>query len=196
MLNPNRRNLLRASALAALGACLPTYAAGQFPRALHPDRQLPARGFVDELGEEFKVSRIYTMECAQSMPEKSYNFRPTAEERTFGQQMVHIAEALQALYQMQVAEKAAPDQPFSEAGLEPVNSKLEVLTRLDSAFALVEKGLARLNGAALEKRVELLGVPATKMRVLHFLLDHTAHHRGESVVYMRLQGVKPPVFRA
>jgi uncharacterized damage-inducible protein DinB len=188
--------MLRASALAAFGACLPHAAAAQFPRAARPDRSPGGRGFIDELAEEFRISRTYTMECAQSMPEANYGFRPSQEERTFGQQMVHIAEALQALYQIHIAEKPPPEQPFSEAGLEPVKSKLDVLTRLDSAFTMIEKGLARLNDAALERRVEFLGASATKLRVLHFLLDHTAHHRGEIIVYMRLQGVKPPVFRA
>jgi uncharacterized damage-inducible protein DinB len=197
MSHPNRRTILRASALAMFGACVPPGWGHQFPRVpRQEERPVPGRNFAAELINEFKVSHVYTMECAQSMPEKSYDFRPTPEERSFGQQMVHIAEALDALYQMLIADKPAPMQPFSEAGQEPVKSKLDVLNKLEAAFNQVEKGVAGLSDSALDKRVELLGAPATKLRVLHFLLDHTAHHRGEVVVYMRLKGVKPPVFRA
>jgi uncharacterized damage-inducible protein DinB len=196
MLDSDRRTILRASALAMFGACAPAIWGHQFPRLpRQEERPVPGRNFAAELINEFKVSHTYSMECAQSMPEKSYDFRPTPEERSFGQQMVHIAETLDALYQIHIEDRPAPGRPFSEAGQEAVKSKLDVLNQLEAAFNQVEKGIAGLSDSALDKRVELLGAPATKLRVLHFLLDHTAHHRGE-VVYMRLSGVQPPVFRA
>jgi uncharacterized damage-inducible protein DinB len=152
---------------------------------------------VPDLLAAFKVSHTFSMECAQSMPEAHYAFRPVPDERSFGQQMVHIAETLSAIYDMSVEENPpAKDQPFSEAGLEPVKSKLDVLNKVESAFLQVEKGVARLSDTMLDKRVELLAQPATKLRVLQFLLEHTAHHRGQTVVYMRLKGVTPPAFRA
>jgi uncharacterized damage-inducible protein DinB len=197
MSDRKRRAIVRASALAVFGACVPSAWTAQLPRLPRQgERAASGRSFVAELLDEFKLSHTYTMECAQSMPEKEYDFRPAPEERSFGQQMVHIAEALQTLYQMHVEERLAPEQPFSEAGMEPVKSKLDVLHKLESAYTVVEKGMAKLSDGALDKRVELLGSPASKLRVLHFLLDHTAHHRGEAVVYMRIKGVKPPVFRA
>ncbi len=194
MHNSSRRTWLYASALAAFGSCVRAAGANQFARTYQAERA--GRSLLPELLEAFQKSHTYSMECAQSMPEGHYGFRPVPDERSFGQQMVHIAEALSAIYTMNIDEKPAPDQPFSEAGMEPVNSKLDVLRTLESSFVLVEKGIARLSDAMLEKRVELLGKPATKLRVLQFLLEHTAHHRGQVIVYMRLKGVTPPAFRA
>jgi uncharacterized damage-inducible protein DinB len=196
MHSPSRRSLLYASAVAAFGSCLPAACANHFPHVRQGvERASSGRSLVPELLDAFKMSHTYSMECAQSMPEANYAFRPVPEERSFGQQMVHISEALSALYRMNIEEDLTPE-PLSEAGMEPVKSKLDVLNKLESAFTLVERGIAGLTDAMLEKRVELLAHPATKIRVLQFLLEHTAHHGGQIVVYMRLKGVTPPVFRA
>ena len=78
-----------------------------------------------------------------------------------------------------------------------VKSKADVMVELKDAFEYVEKAAPQLNDGVLEARVRFLANrEISKRRVLRFLLDHTTHHRGQTVVYLRLSGVRPPLYRA
>ncbi|HXE89397.1 MAG TPA: DinB family protein [Terriglobales bacterium] len=199
MLPVSRRSLMRSSAIAALALCVPEVWP-QGSRVLR-DTQQPigpaGAGVVTDFLDEIRLSHAYTVECAQAMAEPRYSLRPTPDMRTFGQQLVHIAESVQAIYEMFIEEKAKPAQVFSEAGQESVPSKILVVAKLHENFGYVERAALRLDGGTLEDSVPMFGGrPMTKRRVLRYLLDHATHHRGQIIVYMRLAGARPPQYRA
>ena len=195
----SRRALLRASVLGLLAGCAPAMwpqsERGGYPR---PGlRRGPTADAVSELMDEISLARACTVECAEAMPEDHYGFRPVAEERSFGQQMVHIAESVRSLFEVFVQDKTQPTVMFSEAGKEVVKSKADVLTQLRESFTYAHRGAADLTDVDLELRVQFLeNRPFSKSRVVRFLLDHATYHRGESAVYMRLNGIRPPRYRA
>jgi len=195
----SRRALLRASMLGLVAGCAPMMWAqserGGYPR---PGlRRGPTADAVSEFMDEISQARACTVECAETMPEEHYGFRPVAEERTFGQQMVHIGESVRSLFEVFVQDKAQPTFTLSEAGKETVKSKADVVSLLRESFTYVQHGAADLSDVDLELRVQFLeNRPFSKGRVVRFLLDHATYHRGESAVYMRLNGVKPPRYRA
>ena len=195
----SRRALMRSSLVAAFASCLPELWA-QRPAA-DPVGARPAAGaqiqFIPEFLDELKLSRAYTLECAHAMPGEKYEFRPVPEVRSFGQQMVHISEAVSGLYELFVEGKKAPTHPFSEGGQEPVLSKEEIIARLGLGFDYVERAAAKLRASALREPTKIFGGKViSKHRMLRFLLDHTTHHRGQTVVYLRLNHIQPPLYRA
>ncbi len=193
-----RRSLVQSSAAAVLGLCAPQLW-GQARTLGHAPAQTVTRapsGFLFDFADQARLSRAYTLECAQTMPEAKYFFRPVPEERTFGQQMVHVAESWRGIYEMFIDGKEA-SVTLSEAGQELVKSKGDVLAQLRDSFDFVDRAVARLSDAALEVRVQFIdNREVVRRRVLEFMLDHTTHHRAQCVVYMRINGVRPPVYRA
>jgi len=196
-----RRAVMRTSLVAAFASCLPELWA-QRPTA---DRVAvrPAAGagaqiqFIPEFLDELKLSRAYTLECAHAMPAEKYEFRPVPEVRSFGQQMVHLSEAMPGLFELFIEGKKAPTHPFSEGGREPVLSKEEIIARLGVGFDYVERAAAKLNPSVLRQTTKTFGGKVvSKHRMLRFLLDHTTHHRGQTVVYLRLNHIQPPLYRA
>lgn len=196
----SRRTLMSSSLIAAFASCLPELWAQGKPDPVvvtHAAGGAPQIQFIPEFLDELKLSRAYTLECAQAMPAEKYEFRPVPEVRTFGQQMVHISEAVAGLYELFVEGKKAPTHPFSEGGKEPSLSKEEVLARLGMSFDSVERSAAKLNPAVLRQTTKIFGgAVISKHRMLRFLLDHTTHHRGQTVVYLRLNHIQPPLYRA
>ena len=193
----SRRALLISSVTAALGMCAPElWPQGRtLGHITQPGR--PTVGYTLDLSDELRISRAYTLECAEAMTEAKYFFRPVPEERTFGQQMVHISESLRGLFEIFVEGKTAPSSALSEAGKELVRSKTDVIIGLRDSYDYVEQGCTRLNDGILQARVQFLNNrEVSKGRVLRFLLDHTTHHRGQTIVYMRLNGLTPPKYRA
>ena len=150
---------------------------------------------MEEFLEAVRQSRAYTLECAMAMPEDKYNFRPVPEVRSFGQQLVHIAEANGSIMEWHVEGKKNPSWPYSGDGKERVTSKADVIAQLNAAYDYIEKGLSQMTDAMLRERVKAEDTEESRQWGLHLLLDHATHHRGQVVVYLRLNGIKPPEYR-
>ena len=195
----SRRTLMRSSLVAAFAGCMPqlwAQTASPDPVAARPAAGTGLR-MIPEFLDELKLSRAYTLECAQAMPAEKYEFRPVPEVRTFGQQLVHLSEAVPGLYELFIEGKKTPTHPFSEGGKEPVLSKEEIIARLGLGFDYVERAAAKLRDSALRQPTKIFGGKViSKHRMLRFLLDHTTHHRGQTVVYLRLNRIQPPLYRA
>jgi len=200
----SRRALVKSSALWALAAWPAALWSQQ--RAVQgsripgvqddPGTRINTTAVADFL-DEVRQSRAFTMECAQAMPENKYGFRPAQDIRSFGQQMVHIAEAVPGLFELFIEGKTPPEHTFSEAGQEKFASKADVLAQLNGGFGYVERAGLTLRNEALETTVKWFdGRIMTKRRMLRLILDHATHHRAQSIVYLRLSGFRPPPYRA
>jgi uncharacterized damage-inducible protein DinB len=188
----SRRALLRTSVMVAAAASVPAFAQ-QAATAAAPS----ANPEVDDLKNAFAASHAYTVDMANVMPEEKYHFKPVPldEIRTFGQQMVHIGDGVSRLFQHFVEQKKL--DPPTEAAKEQFGSKADVIKKLDEAYQYVQDAVAKMTDADLNKLVPFFGgkqVPARQ--VLRTILDHSTHHRAQTVVYIRLNGLKPATYRA
>lgn len=198
MASLSRRTLIKDSPLAAIALCMPqtwlqATSGSTSPRM--PETGSSARALVEEIVEEARQSRAYTIECAMAMPEDKYNFRPVPEVRSFGQQMVHIAEANGSIMEWHVEGKKNPSWPYSGDGKERVTSKADVIAQLMASYDYIEKGLSQMTDERLRDRVKTKEGEFSKNWGLHLILDHATHHRSQVVVYLRLNGIKPPEYR-
>jgi len=194
MAGVSRRVIVQSAAWAAIASCIPEVEA---QTATPKPKSGMSTSIVADFLDEVRQSRAYTLECAQAMPEDKYSFRPVPDTRTFGQQMVHVAESFPGLYELLIEGKTAPTHTFSEAGKEQVGLREDVVRRLNEGFGYVERAALRLKVKSLEDIVQGVGGrEITKRRALRFLLDHTTHHRGQAVIYLRMCGVRPPQYRA
>lgn len=188
----SRRALLRNSLIVATAAGVPAFAQQAASAAASA-----AATEVDDFKRAFATSHAYTVDMANAMPEEKYHFKPVPldEIRTFGQQMVHIGDAVSRLFEHFVEQKKIG--PPTEAAKETFTSKADVIGKLDAAYKYVEDAVAKMTDADLNKMVPFFGgkqVPARQ--VLRTILDHSTHHRAQTVVYIRLNGLKPATYRA
>lgn len=189
----SRRALLRGSLLTAAAAAAPAFAQTKPDAAPAAASGNPK---VDDLKKAFATSRAFSIEMATAMPDDKYKFQPVPEVRSFGQQMVHIADSLRGIYEQFVEEKK-PTVVFSEGGTEAVGSKTEVLAKLETQYQYVQDAIAKFDDARLEQPAKFFGGRTLPTReLLRILLDHCTHHRAQTVVYLRLNGIKPASYRA
>jgi len=196
----SRRAWMKSSAIAALALCADEMWGKQIERSRRDDAGpafVPPFTYLPDFSDKLALSRDYTLECVLAMPENRFGYRPIPDMRTFGQHMVHVAESVRGLFELFIEEKKAATNPLSEAGQELVRSRLEVAGQLRQSFDYVEKALAGLSETELGQRVAFLNNRQfARWRVLDFILDHTTHHRGQTIVYLRMCGVRPPIYRA
>ena len=131
------------------------------------------------------------MKIADAMPEEKFGFRATPPERTFGEQILHVAEA-NVVQMGRFESKATPPAVNMKA-----TSKAEILKALADSF---DFGTAALNEqtdqsmvlTAATTRYDRFMGPSTKARVVYYVIGHTWDIYGQMVVYLRLNGITPP----
>ena len=195
----SRRSIIKGSPLAAIALCMPEIclqAARRNASPEKPETTSSTGAVIEEFLEQLRHSRAYTIECAVAMPEDKYAFRPVPEVRSFGQQLVHIAEANGSIMEWHVEAKKNPSWPYSGNGKERITSKGDVIAQLNASYDYIEKGLSHMTDAMLRDRVKAEdGQEFSRQWGLHLILDHATHHRGQVVAYLRMNRIKPPEYR-
>ncbi len=146
--------------------------------------------FLSDFQLKWKNASEYTLEFAQSMPEDRYDFKPMEDEMSFREQLKHIAGNMVWLSSSYLKGSENHVDPQKSG-----DSKKEILLMLDKAFDYAQKTIASLTEAELNEQVDFFAGQMTRRRILLLLTDHVTHHRGQLVVYLRLNDIKPPRYR-
>lgn len=140
--------------------------------------------------EKLKNAKLYTLAVINLMPEALFDFKPIADEMTFKEQIVHIGQNLFWLSSKYIAEEANPS-PETKAELNK-RSKVELLTFISNAYDYAMKSCTKINSQNLAKQAIFFAGPKNKYQFLNLIQDHQTHHRAQIIVYLRLNGIKPP----
>jgi len=153
---------------------------------------LRADPMMDEFLARWATTRAFTLEVADAMPEADYGFKPTPGEMGFGALMWHIAIANEFRFSQVAGVAFTPP-----AGPLPAD-KATILKGVAASFDRCAALAAKLTPAQLDAsyQVDWVGMPtATGRQILSAMFTHTAHHRGQAEVYLRLKGIVPPKYR-
>ena len=149
----------------------------------------------DALVKHWKVTGDFTLAVARLMPAESYGFRPVPVELSFGQLMVQIGGAnLSACANASgLARPAIPPKIAQSVRDEKAEVDKDAAVQfLADSFAFCNQAVASI---APEKLDAMAGPANRRMTAFEWLwayFTHTAHHRGQAEVYLRLKGIKPP----
>jgi len=146
---------------------------------------------VADLVKEWERSKAYTKEYLDAMPESGYALKPTPEMRSFAEQVLHLSDANYGFASAATGAKS----PFGQGELEKTSdkSKANVTKLVLGSYDFVIDNIKKMSEAQLDEQVKLFGsFDMTKRLALAKAFEHQAHHRGQTTVYLRLAGVKPP----
>lgn len=161
------------------------------PLALCALLALPAfaahSAYHQELLKHWQVSKEFTLAVADLMPAASYDFKPNAEEMSFGELMVHIGDANTRNFALVSGTQAVakPAKTDKEAAMKFLAESFDHCIR--SLENLAENKLDAMSGPE--------GRQLTGRERLWSYFTHTAHHRGQAEVYLRVKNIKPPAYR-
>jgi len=124
------------------------------------------------------------------MPDETYHFKPVEEVRSFADQMLHIAQSSIFFATAYLGGTDAPESDYSTEG----KSKSEIVELLEEAFDYCTGILISLTDEQLHEEIETFAGVLPKNEVVLFMRDHVTHHRGQTVVYLRLNGIVPPEY--
>jgi hypothetical protein len=151
----------------------------------------------ETLVKHWKVTTDFTIAVANAMPKEGYNFKPVPEELSFGQLMIQIGSAnINACALASGMERpAVPEKLTAAYKDEKIDvDKESAVSFLTDTFAFCNKAVAAVTP---EKLDAMVGTGTRKMTGFEWLwsyFTHTAHHRGQAEVYLRIKGIKPPTY--
>ena len=147
----------------------------------------------DALVKHWKVTSDFTIAVANAMPADQYGFKPVPAEMSFSLVLVQVAGANMSACSNASGMARLPIPPVISEALknEKDVDKETVLKLLGDTFDFCQKAVASMTPEKLDAVVG----GTRKMTGFEWLwsyFTHTAHHRGQLEVYLRLKGIKPP----
>jgi len=127
------------------------------------------------------ADKIVTL--ADALPDAQYSFRPSADVRSFADQLRHVAFWNQ--YAGRTLRREAADGAANELAPNSYPTKAKILPALRQSFDDVTTHLKKENGALEQGDVDT---------VVSFI-EHNGEHYGQLVLYLRLNGIVPPASR-
>ena len=170
---------MRAAVLSTLFLLAPALSAAQTPSS-------------SALGD-WERSRRNVLAYIDAMPESAMGFRPTPGVRTFAEQFDHIVTT-----NLQVAARALKGvQQFPTLGDSAVylHDKAALKAYATASYDYVLEALKAATPASLSQPTKVYGPDVQPaFRWMELSLEHSVWTLGQTVPYLRLNGVTPPAY--
>lgn len=126
--------------------------------------------------------------AAEEMPADKYSFRPTPQQMSFAQIVLHLAEGNDYLCGTIGGQKAP-----ARAKIDTTASKEALVSRLRETFAFCGRALASLDDSKLDEQLPFFGGrPMSRAGVMTVTTGDWADHYSQAAIYLRLNGQLPP----
>jgi uncharacterized damage-inducible protein DinB len=141
--------------------------------------------------KDWERAEAYTLDYLNAMPADKYSFKAVDSIRSFAQQMLHLSAGNVGLIGI------ATDQKIQFPGRD-LETSATAQTK-DSVVYYVTKSydfaIASVKSFDPGKFGEITGPGKNKVTRYAWLLkafEHQTHHRGQTTIYIRLLGIRPP----
>ena len=144
--------------------------------------------FLNAAITKLRDAKEYTLKVAQLMPADKYSYKPVPTEMSFAEQLLHLAENLDWLSTSYLGNA----KPMLTKEDKALKKKEDILPLLEKTYDFSLNILERFDAAHLADTVSFFAGPKTKLQIINLVNDHQTHHRAQMIVYLRLNGIKPP----
>ena len=174
---------------------------------LHAGQPMPtpqsggAGSITADLLKDWTAQQSTLRQLADAMPADKFGYKPSAIQRTYGEQIMHIA-----LINLDLLKTIGGKAPAPSFTAESVKTKVDMVKALSDSY---DYGIALLKeqmDASIAEKVRaptfvgtgagamFLG-PSSRARIFWFLMSHSMDIYGQMVVYARANGIVPPASR-
>jgi len=148
----------------------------------------------DQIIADWTRHRQTVLAYVDAMPDSAMTFRPTPGVRSFAEQIVHITST-----NLEVAARALRGDsvpPFLPDSQTTTYDKAALRDYAARSYDYVLEALRAATPAVLARRMPMFGVDAqSAARWMQMAHEHAAWTLGQTVPYLRLNGVTPPEYK-
>jgi len=148
--------------------------------------------FIKDYLERWENSRKYLIKIAEMMPEENYDFKATSESLSFAENFMHVGFAIDWHTQSILGGRGTRDYKTDTIYKVHNKSKKEMIATLNKTFDEATLLIKNFDVKQFDDELDYFGLKRTKRQIFLLLADHVTHHRGQMLVYLRLNGIVPP----
>lgn len=146
-----------------------------------------------QLVEDWERQRANVLAYIDAMPDSAMGFHPTPGVRDFAQQIVHFVST--NLEIAAIALRGLKEAPFTLDSAQ-LHQKAALRDYTDRSYAYLLEALRGATPSQLLKASSVYNLPPqSASRWLSLSYEHAAWTLGQTVPYLRLNGVTPPAYK-
>ena len=145
-----------------------------------------------QLVKDWERAKTYTVDYLNTMPADKYSFKAVDSIRSFAQQMLHLAATNYFLMSMATDQQAPAWAQFSLENNKTAQNKDSVMYYVTKSYEFCRDAVKNCDPKKWGEKKTIFGFEETKFALMQKAFEHQGHHRGQTTIYIRLQGIKPP----
>ena len=141
--------------------------------------------------KDWERAKAYTVDYLNTMPADKYGFKAVDSIRSFAQQMLHLAQGNVNL----ISNGTGQQRIFGSSALESsptAQTKDSVMYYVVQSYDFALQGLKALDPDRLGEVTGTGRYKETRYAWILKAFEHQSHHRGQTTIYIRLLGIRPP----
>ncbi|QJW92447.1 DinB family protein [Spirosoma taeanense] len=146
---------------------------------------------INQMVADWQRAREFTKEYLDAMPEDGVNYKPNPEIRSFAEQMLHLASA-NFFFVSTATGKANPYAGKSLEKMDDMKTKASLTKAVMESYDFAIDGLKGMNDAQMGEKVKFGNNELSRELAFAKAFEHQTHHRGQTTLYLRMKGIKPP----
>ena len=154
---------------------------------------LTASDIKDQMIKDWERAKAYTIDYLNTMPANKYSFKPVDSVRSFGQHMLHLAQ-----FNCGIVSAATDDPVPAWVTSDPQHrmvsqNKDSVFYYVTASYDFCINAIKQSDTNKWGEKKKIFGeFEETRFALMNKAFEHQTHHRGQTTVYIRLQGIIPP----
>ncbi|PWT71858.1 MAG: damage-inducible protein DinB [Bacteroidetes bacterium] len=137
-------------------------------------------------------AKDYTIEYLNTMPADKYGFRPVDSIRSFAEQMLHLAQSQINLISAASGREKLYGNTFILDKSETAKNKDSVVYYVKASYDFAIDAITQMDPSRLGEKIDVRNLHITRLTWFNKAFEHQTHHRGQTTIYIRLLGIKPP----
>jgi uncharacterized damage-inducible protein DinB len=156
----------------------------------------PSAGISAEFLDQWNRTGQRLVEMAQDFPEDKFDYKAAPTQRTFAEQLLHVAGSNYFFINAASGAKQ-PDDSIENPSRAAYKTRAQVVAFIQKSYA---DGAAVIQQQGDKGMLEAVKSPFgnemyTRATTWTFAMNHANEHYGQCVVYYRLNGLVPPETR-
>jgi len=155
--------------------------------------QLSMSDIRDQMVKDWQRAKAYTVEYLNTMPANKYSFKAVDSIRSFAEQMLHLASG-NILLMMNAAD-VKPSSWFASdiEHSKTAQNKDSVMYYVTNSYDYCVDAVKNFDISRWNESTKMFNMfTQSRYALMNKAFEHQGHHRGQTTIYIRLQGIKPP----
>jgi uncharacterized damage-inducible protein DinB len=146
-----------------------------------------------QMVKDWERAKDYTIEYLNTMPADKYSFKATDSVRSFAQQMLHLATANVFLMSNATTDKIPAGFSFQLEQRTSAQTKDSVVYFVTTSYDFARNAVKNSDVSKWGDVKKVFNrYDETVYAIMNKTFEHQTHHRGQTTIYIRLVGIKPP----